>query len=70
MEPIATSGKTRSMPVFAGPDVEADLVGTLDYAPGGAPIAFRYAASWLAREDRFPLSPLLAPERLEAMDDD
>jgi len=56
------------MPVYAGPDAELDLVGTLDYQPGGAPESFRYAATWCARHDQFPLSPLLAPARLEAMD--
>ena len=56
------------MPIYAGPDVEADLVGTLECGTGGVPVAFRYAPSWLARSDHFPLSPLLAPERMHAMD--
>ncbi len=68
MEPITTPGQTRSMSVYAGPDVETDLVGTFHFGAGGVPVAFRYAPSWLAREDQFPLSPLLAPERLDAMD--
>jgi len=68
MEPITTHGQTRSMPVYAGPDAETDLVGMLEHAPGGAPVTFRYAEAWLAREDHFPLSPLLAPERLGALD--
>ncbi len=68
MQPITTPGHARSMQVFAGPDAAADLVGTLDYAPGGTPLDFRYAPAWLARDDHFPLSPLLAPDRFDAMD--
>ena len=58
------------MPVFAGPDATADLVGTLDYLPGGAPLAFHYAPGWLSREDHYALSPLLAPERLTTLHPD
>ncbi len=68
MEPNPSRAPVRSMPVYAGPDAELDLVGTLDYQPGGAPESFRYAATWCARHDQFPLSPLLAPARLDAMD--
>lgn len=70
MQSVIAPGQPRSLPVFAGPDATTDLVGTLDYAPGGAPLAFRYAPEWLAREDYFPLSPLLAPEHLASMDAD
>jgi len=59
---------TLSLAVYGGADPDTDRVGTLHFARGGAPLRFDYAPAWLARSDHFPLSPLLAADRLAAMD--
>jgi len=58
---------THTLAVYAGPDAERDCVGHLHYAPGGVPLDFLYADTWLARDDHFSLSPALAPERLRSL---
>lgn len=70
MDPSSTLADTRTLAVYAGADAAEDLVGTLAYAAGGMPLRFDYADSWLARDDFFPLSPLLAPDRLNTLDAD
>ena len=70
MEPVSRQDNARTLPVFGGPDAEQDLIGTLQCAANGEPLTFEYADTWLAREDAFPLSPLLAPERFATLDTD